>query len=58
MVDVVIGEEVDVERARAPAALVGAVAAEGAFDLLRARAAASAVSGVVSIAAQQLMNGG
>ena len=34
---VVIGDDVDVERARAPAALVGAVAAERAFDLLRAR---------------------
>src|SRR5512134_1188026 len=34
--DVVIGDEVDIERARAPALLVGAVAAEGAFGVLGA----------------------
>ena len=35
--DVVIGENVDVERPRPPPPLMGAVAAEGAFDLLRPR---------------------
>ena len=55
---IVVGEKVDIDRARAPALLLGTVAPERALDRLRARQAAHAARGPVSTAMQRLTKGG
>ena len=54
----IIGDQIDVERARAPAMLAGAVAAEGALDHHGARASSPSGGSSVAATMAQLMNGG